>query len=99
MATSAEVAEAIGSHPVVARRLLGHLRLSGLVEARPGPTGGWAVAKDPATTRISEVSRALSDEPSRDGSALDDLLADADHAYLEHLGRVTLADLAQRHPS
>lgn len=98
MATSAEVAEAIGSHPVVVRRLLGGLRLSGLVDSRSGPSGGWAIARDPARIRIGDVSQALSDEPPRGGSALDELLAAADQAYLERLGRVTLADLAERHP-
>ena len=62
MATSAEVAEAIGSHPVVVRRLLGQLRLSGLVESRPGPTGGWAIAKDPSKIRVGDLHVGGSDE-------------------------------------
>lgn len=94
MATSAEVAEAIGSHPVVVRRLFGGLRMSGLVESRSGPTGGWAIAKDPAKVSIADVSRALSDEPQRGRSSLDQVLAAAQHEYLERLELVTLADLA-----
>ncbi len=95
MATSAEVGEAIGSHPVVVRRLLGSLRMSGLVEARVGREGGWAIAKDPAKIRISDVWLAMSDGTERTDSPLDRLLAAADAAYLARLSKVTLSDLAK----
>src|SRR5688572_29630107 len=78
MATSAEVAESIGSHPVVVRRLLGSLRWSGLVESKSGPTGGWAIAKDPSTIRIGDLARAVSNEEASPTSTLDELLASAD---------------------
>lgn len=78
MATSAEIADAIGSHPVVVRRLLGSLRSSGLVESRSGPRGGWAIAKDPATILLGDVHRALTDEADAPASALDELLTAAD---------------------
>jgi DNA-binding IscR family transcriptional regulator len=94
MATSAEVAEATASHPVVVRRLLGRLRSDGLVESRSGPHGGWAIAKDPALTRIGDVHRALADAQHPAGSALQELLAAAEDAFVEQLDRVTLADLA-----
>lgn len=97
MATSTEVGEVIGLHPVVVRRLLGALRTSGLVEARTGRAGGWAIAKDPSKIRISEILQVLSegdDEPPE--SALDELLAAANAAYLARLSAVTLADLADR---
>jgi Rrf2 family transcriptional repressor of oqxAB len=97
MATSSEVGEAIGSHPVVVRRLLGNLRMNGLVEARSGREGGWAIAKDPAKVRISEVYLALSNEPVVAESSLDELLAAARGAYLSRLSTVALADLANGH--
>jgi DNA-binding IscR family transcriptional regulator len=96
MATSAEIGEAIGSHPVVVRRLLGSLRMSGLVEARVGREGGWAIAKDPAKIRVSDVWLALSEPTGRSDSALEVLLAAADAAYLAKLSTVSLADLAER---
>ena len=98
MATSTEVAEAIGSHPVVVRRLLGGLRWSGLVESRSGPTGGWAIAKDPSTIRVGDVARALSNERATPTSRLNELLDGAEDAYLARLDQVTLADLAEWDP-
>ena len=95
MATSTEVANAIGLHPVVVRRLLGGLRQSGLVESRSGPEGGWAIAKDPATICIGDIYRALADEASSGGgSELNELLSAAEKAYVERLDRVTLAELS-----
>ena len=99
MATSGEVAEAIGSHAVVIRRLLGHLRRAGLVESRSGPNGGWAIAKDPAMIRVSDVYRSLSGAAVGRHSALDELLAAAERAYVDRLGRAMLADLAEGHTS
>lgn len=97
MATSAEVALAIHSHPVVVRRLLGSLRWSGVVESRSGPHGGWAIAKDPVTIRVGDVYRAIAPEGSTNESAIDDLLLAAERAYLERLDKATLADLAIGH--
>ena len=97
MATSGEVVEAIGSHAVVIRRLLGHLRRAGLVESRSGPNGAWAIAKDPAMIRISDVCRSLSDAAVGRRSPLDELLVAAERAYVDRLARVTLADLAEGH--
>ena len=96
MATSAEVADAIDSHPVVVRRLLGSLRWSGLVESRSGPRGGWAIAKDPATIRVGDVYRAMPADDAPSGSRLDKVLIAAEQAYVEQLDKVTLEDLAAR---
>lgn len=94
IATSAEVAEAIGSHPVVVRRLLGGMRWSGIVESRSGPHGGWAIAKDPATIRVGDVYRALDAGAASSVSALSEHLVAAEDAYLDRLDQVTLSDLA-----
>lgn len=97
MATSTEVGEAVGSHPVVVRRLFGGLRMSGLVEARAGREGGWAIAKDPSEIRISEILQALSKGGGTPReSALDERLASTNAAYVARLSAVTLADLADR---
>jgi len=99
MASSTEIAGELDLHPVVVRRLLGRLRETGLVESRSGREGGWAIARDPATIRISEIHRALTTERAQAGTALEQLLAVADAAYVDALGRVTLADLAREDPS
>ena len=99
MASSAEIAGELGTHPVVIRRLLGRLRGTGLVESRSGREGGWAIAKDPATIRISDIHDALTGERATPETALEEVIAKADAAYVEALEQVTLADLARgAHP-
>jgi len=94
MATSAEIADELGAHPVVLRTLLGRLRLDGIVESRSGPKGGWAIARDPARITLGQVHRALA--PSADGAApgrLGDALSRASAAYVRELEQTTLAML------
>ena len=43
--SSERLADRIGAHPVVLRRVLAQLRSAGLVEGRSGPGGGWAIAR------------------------------------------------------
>lgn len=94
MATSAEVADAIGIHPVVVRRSLAALRAEGIVESRPGPTGGWAIARDPARITLGGIHRLLVGERAVVAPpSLGEALADAEDAYLARLDRVTLASL------
>ncbi|MGH2444555.1 MAG: Rrf2 family transcriptional regulator [Candidatus Limnocylindria bacterium] len=57
MATSSEIADHLEVHPVVVRRLLATLRSEGIAESRSGPTGGWAIARDPATITLGALHR------------------------------------------
>ena len=57
--TSEVLAGSAGSNPVHVRRVLGRLRDAGLVVSRPGPSGGWQLAADPATTSLADVWRAV----------------------------------------
>lgn len=58
------LAGSAGSNPVHVRRLLGRLRAAGLVESRPGPSGGWLLAADPSTTTLADVWAAVhGDDP------------------------------------
>jgi DNA-binding IscR family transcriptional regulator len=92
--SSERLAEQLGTHPVVLRRLLGPLRMTGHLEARSGPGGGWAIARDPAEIRVGDLFRALGLGEGRPGrSRLDQILTDAGAAYLAVLDRWTLADL------
>lgn len=92
--SSERLAQQLGTHPVVLRRLLGPLRSTGHLEARSGPGGGWAIARDPAELRLGDLYLALGlGEGRPKQSGLDRLLAEADAAYLAVLDRSTLADL------
>jgi L-asparaginase len=95
MATSREIAAAIGTHEVVVRRMLGQVRDSGLVESRSGPHGGWAIARDPARVRLSHIKAAVAGRaaPKVARSALADALAAAAAAADASLEGITLADL------
>ncbi|HUH17279.1 MAG TPA: Rrf2 family transcriptional regulator [Methylomirabilota bacterium] len=93
MATSKEIAEAIRSHPVIVRRMLAAVRSTGLVESRRGPHGGWALAKDPKSVRLSDL---YAEAPPAGTTAIDRVLADAEAAYLARLHDRTLADLQER---
>jgi DNA-binding IscR family transcriptional regulator len=93
------VAHHIGAHPVVLRRVLGRLRRGGLLEARSGPGGGWAIARDPDTIGLGLVHRVLA-VPA--GPGPDDRLARtiraAQEALRKRLDGVTIGDL-MRDPS
>jgi DNA-binding IscR family transcriptional regulator len=98
--SSERLAEQLGTHPVVLRRLLGPLRMTGHLEARSGPGGGWAIARDPAAIRLGDLYRALGrgEGQGRHGrSRTDRILTDAGAAYLAVLDRWTLADLLASH--
>ena len=94
MASSAELAAALGTHAVVIRRLLGSLRSSGIVESRSGRGGGWAIARDPAQVRLSDIYGAFASARSQPQSALDRALDSADAAYLARLSEFSLADIS-----
>ena len=59
--TSAEIAEHIGTNPVVVRRVLGSLRAAGLLNSERGQAGGWALARPPEQITLADVYRALDD--------------------------------------
>lgn len=94
MATSAEIADQLGAHPVVLRTLLGRLRLDGIVESRSGNKGGWAIARDPSRITLGQIHRALA--PSANNAAagrLGEALTRARVAYVRELDQTTLAML------
>ena len=96
IASSERLAEQLGAHPVVLRRLLGPLRATGLIEARSGPGGGWAIGRDPAEIPLGSLYREIAgNAKARGRSTLDRALAKAASAYLAELDRWTLADLSR----
>lgn len=52
----------IGASPVHVRRILGVLRVAGLVVSRPGARGGWQLTKPTDQTTLAEVWRAVQGE-------------------------------------
>ncbi|MDO1530045.1 Rrf2 family transcriptional regulator [Fulvimonas sp. R45] len=108
--TSDELAQCLGTHPVVVRRTLGLLREAGLVAAGRGHAGGWRITADLSSVTLRQLHEVLG-EPAlfavgnRDenpgclveqavNAALDDAFEAAEALLLERFAAVTLADLA-----
>jgi Rrf2 family protein len=108
---SATIAESVGTHPVVIRRILGWLQRAGLVTGRSGPRGGFRLARDPGAIPLDEVFRAV----ESDGAAppahrpnprcpvgrhvsrlLDTIGSRAERAFLGALAAETVAGTARR---
>lgn len=107
--TSEHLAQAMGTNPVVVRRVMAGLRDDGLVRSEKGHGGGWTVARDPATVTLRDIYEALgapelfalghrSEAPDclveqAVNVAMDDAFARARALLLARLGDVTLAAL------
>jgi Rrf2 family protein len=62
--SSETMADSAGASPVHVRRLLGRLRVAGLVGSRSGVHGGWQLLRDPEAITLADVWRALNgDDP------------------------------------
>ena len=57
--TSAEIAQHVGTNPVVVRRVLGRLREAGLLKSKKGHSGGWVLAKPASNISLADVYLAL----------------------------------------
>ena len=60
--TSEYIASSANTNAVVIRRILGALRIGGLVTSQGGNGGGWRLARNPATITLRDVYRAVEDE-------------------------------------
>ncbi len=56
---SEEMARSVQASPVYLRRVLGRLRTGGLVTSRPGPHGGWQLARPADAITLGDVWRAV----------------------------------------
>ena len=107
--TSEALARAMGTHPVVIRRILAGLREGGFVRAEKGHGGGWTIARPPAAITLRDVYTALG-EPElfamgnrteapgclveqAVNAALNEAFQGAEALLLERFGAVTLARL------
>ncbi len=108
-ATSASLAQAMHTHPVVVRRLMGGLRRAGFVASAKGHGGGWVLTCPLATTTVGDIHEALGaphllavghrDEnpgcviEQAVNTALDAAYRDAERLVLERLHAIVLSDL------
>lgn len=60
--TSEAIAESVATNPVVIRRIMAHLREHGLVDSRPGTSGGWRLVRPAAELSLRAVYQAVSHE-------------------------------------
>lgn len=108
--TSEAIAESVDTNPVVIRRTMSRLRECGLVDSRPGVSGGWRLAKHPQQISLCEVFHAvnsddvlaLHDHPNADcqiGGKIKESLGKvfdrAQNALEATLGQFTIADVLQ----
>lgn len=107
--TSERLAGVMGTNPVVVRRIMGGLRLLGLVASEKGHGGGWRIARDLHGVTLHDVYVALgAPEPFAIGhrnkaprclveqavnAALDTALSDAERLLMERMRGVTLGQL------
>ena len=109
-ATSETLAKAMGTNPVVIRRIMSGLREQGYVRSEKGHGGGWTLARDLAEITLRDIYEALG-RPSllamgnrteapgclveqAVNTALDKAFHDAEALLLARLGDVTLAALS-----
>ena len=110
-ATSEVLAKAMGTNPVVVRRIMAGLREQGYVRSEKGHGGGWVIARDLAKVSLRGVYEALgrpeifamgnrSEAPDclverAVNAALDDAFREAEALLLARFGKVSLAALSR----
>ncbi|HVP85478.1 MAG TPA: Rrf2 family transcriptional regulator [Rhizomicrobium sp.] len=108
--TSEVLAQAMGTNPVVVRRIMAGLRDEGYVRSEKGHGGGWTLARDLSRISLRDIYEALgapslfavgnrSENPDclveqAVNAALDTALEDAEALVLAKFGKVTLAKLS-----
>lgn len=60
--TSEAIAISVNTNPVVIRRTMSHLRQHGLVDSRPGTSGGWRLVRPADQINLGEIYRVVSHE-------------------------------------
>ncbi len=108
--TSQTLAKAMGTNPVVIRRVMAGLREQGYVRSEKGHGGGWTLARDLAEITLRDIYDAIgcpsllaignrTESPDclveqAVNAALDTAFQDAQALLLARLGDVTLATLS-----
>src|SRR5690606_38391537 len=108
--TSETLARAMGTNPVVIRRIMAGLRDQGFVHSEKGHGGGWWIARDLGAVTLRDIYDALgrpeilamgnrTDAPGclveqAVNAALGQAFDDAEALLLRHFGEITLAQLS-----
>ncbi len=108
--TSDDLAQCLGTNPVVVRRTMGFLREAGIVTSDRGHAGGWRITADLSAVSLRHLHDALgepalfavgnrNDAPGclveqTVNAALDESFSEAEALLLARFENVTLADLA-----
>ena len=108
--TSGELAKAMGTNPVVVRRIMAGLRDSGYVRSEKGHGGGWEIVRSLDSVSLLDIYTAIgspallalgnrSETPGclveqAVNSALNQAFQDAEMVLLKRFGEVMLADLS-----
>lgn len=108
--TSEALAQAMQTHPVVIRRILGGLRDAGFVRSEKGHGGGWTIQRALGDITMRDIYDAIgrpalmamghrTDAPGclveqAVNAALDTSFRDAEALLLARFAQVTLAELA-----
>lgn len=107
---SAMLAGSVNAHAVFLRRIMAQLVRAGIVEAREGRDGGYRLARAPEQITLAQVYRAVNApgplpvtavNPAGCGrgdlrAAFDEVLAEAEQAAVDVMGRHSLADVMRR---
>src|SRR5689334_18652270 len=108
--TSAAIAESVDTNPVVIRRTMSHLRQHGLVDSRPGTSGGWRLTRAARQISLCEIYEAVSHDhvlsmhnhPNPDcliggniRQALQQVFDGVQSAVENELSKFTIADILQ----
>jgi Rrf2 family protein len=108
--TSEAIAASVDTNPVVIRRTMSHLRQRGLVDSRPGTSGGWRLVKPPDQISLCEVFHAVSHDdilsmhshPNPEcpiggniQKSLEEVFGKAQNAVETALSKITISDILQ----
>lgn len=110
MRTSADIAEHAGTNPVVVRRVLGRLRVAGLLTSEKGHAGGWKLARSPETITLADVYLALderliasdADDHTSDCAVehalylrISTVMQDIEQSLIARLGETTISEVTK----
>ncbi len=97
MHTSAAIAEALGTSPVMVRRAFLRLHEAGFIAQRKGPNGGARLNVSPKEIGLGDIFAAVSEDWLLVGDkALDPLLKRAQADAVKAMNETTLAQVVKR---
>lgn len=108
--TSEAIASSVDTNPVVIRRVMASLRVSGLVASRPGVNGGWRLRKPAKAITLCKVFESVQEDNlltmhahpnphcpigGHIRDSLHEVFAEAEKALHSSLSNQTIADVLE----